>query len=57
MELFFIDRTNCSQILSVLPHIFYFQARNIRNKPVVNRDVQSIRMEEMQNEIQVITLK
>lgn len=57
MELFFIDRTNCSQILSVLLHIFYFQARNIRNKPVVNRDVQSIRMEEMQNEIQVITLK
>lgn len=57
MELFFIDRTNCSQIWSVLPFIFYFQARNIRNKPVVNRDVQSIRMEEMQNEIQVITLK
>ncbi|XP_067928518.1 kinesin-like protein KIF27 [Watersipora subatra] len=30
------------------------RARNIKNKPVVNRDVQSIGMEEMQNEIQAL---
>ncbi|KAF6031922.1 KIF27 [Bugula neritina] len=30
------------------------RARNIRNKPVVNRDIQSINMEEMQNEIQAL---
>ena len=35
---------------------FPFQARNIRNKPIVNRDPQNTRLAEMQNEIQVITL-
>ena len=30
-----------------------FQAKNIKNTPVVNRDVQSIRFEEMQSEIKV----
>ena len=35
---------------------FPFQARNIRNKPIVNRDPQSTRLAEMQNEIQVINL-
>ena len=33
--------------------IILFQARNIRNKPVVNRDPQNTRLAEMQNEIQV----
>ena len=31
----------------------YLQARNIRNLPIVNRDMQSIRFEEMQTEIKV----
>ena len=33
------------------PH--YFQAKNIKNKPIINRDIQSIRFEEMQTEIKV----
>ena len=33
--------------------IYKLQARNIKNKPIVNRDVQSIRFEEMQCEIKV----
>ena len=41
------------QSISFVP----FQARNIRNKPVVNRDPQNTRMAEMQNEIQVIQLR
>jgi hypothetical protein len=34
------------------PHLL-FQAKNIKNKPIINRDVQSIRFEEMQCEIMV----
>ena len=30
------------------------QARNIKNKPIVNRDPQSIRFEEMQTEIRAL---
>ncbi len=38
----------------VLMNVFLsLQARNIRNKPIVNRDPQSIRFEEMQTEIKV----
>lgn len=35
------------------PQFCIFQAKNIKNTPVVNRDVQSIRFEEMQSEIKV----
>lgn len=31
------------------------QARNICNKPIINRDPQSLRFEEMQSEIRVST--
>lgn len=33
-----------------------FQAKNIKNKPIINRDIQSIRFEEMQTEIMVSLL-
>ena len=36
--------------------VAFFQARNIRNKPIVNRDPQNTRLAEMQNEIQVLNV-
>ena len=40
----------CSE--NVIP-AYILQARNIKNLPIVNRDIQSIRFEEMQTEIKV----
>ena len=44
-----------NDLLQFLRFLFCFQARNIRNKPVINRDIQSIRFEEMQSEISRLT--
>ncbi len=32
----------------------YFQAKNIKNKPIINRDVESTRIAAMQTEIQAL---
>lgn len=51
-----MNKSTDSGFVSFFFFFLFFQARNIRNKPIVNRDPQNTRLAEMQNEIQVINL-